>query len=129
MNEISFSFLFLLICHLQFTSTNSTRSQLIHHCQVEPFIDPIIINGCSTRQILIETTHCAGQCYSEHRFRNSWESISPHFQHEEQINCCLATKSVPHQIQIICDDNRIEIIRYRNITQCRCQSCPNKCLN
>jgi hypothetical protein len=117
--------LFLLLIHSTLLLTS--KYPLIHHCQVESYIEKIHIRNCLNTSLSIKTTRCRGQCYSEDYLIYDWQYAPAHYRHKHSLHCCSPNNTKSHQTQILCENKQLKTIQYRIVTQCECKLCTDSC--
>jgi len=117
--------LFLLL--IPSTLLLTAKTPVIHHCQVESYTETINLRNCLNNPISIKTTRCRGQCYSEDSLIYDWQYAPTHYRHQHYIHCCSPNQTKSVETQIICDNNQLQTIKYRIVTQCECKLCSDRC--
>jgi hypothetical protein len=116
--------LIILLLLIHSTLIISTK---IHHCQVESYTETVYIRDCLNGPVQIETTRCRGQCQSHDKLVYDWKYAPTHYRHDHHLDCCSPIDTIPHEIQILCENKQRRTIKYRIVKRCDCRSCNDKC--
>ena len=126
-NTMTTSLLLLILCLIPSSILITSNNSIKHHCQVESYTETINLLRCLSTPLSIKTARCRGQCYSEDSLIYDWQYAPKHYRHKHHLHCCSPSKTIPHEIQIQCDNKQLQTINYRIITQCECKLCSDKC--
>ncbi|CAF0745767.1 unnamed protein product [Adineta steineri] len=99
----------------------------MHYCQVESYNETIYLQNCSNNSISIKTTRCRGQCYSEDFLIYDWKYTPLHYRHKHHLHCCSPNRIKSFETQIICENKRLQTVKYRSAVRCECKLCSDRC--